>query len=110
MKYKIKIKNPVLGVPITFLDSQNFEQFDICGLTTGRREFDKLSYPTKRYENAVQHNIDGTTTSGSKANTRATILNNSIKGVYYTADNAKGKLEIIYARILIRKKGETFKA
>ena len=28
-RYKIKIKNPVMGVPITFLDKYNPEQFEI---------------------------------------------------------------------------------
>ena len=35
MRYKIKIKNPVMGVPITFLDRYNPEQFEIVGLTAG---------------------------------------------------------------------------
>ena len=29
---KIRIKNPVMGVPITFLDKHNPEQFEIIGL------------------------------------------------------------------------------
>lgn len=93
----------VMGVPITFLDKYNPEQFEILGYTSGRDEFNELAYPSKRYINAIQHNPDGTTTSGSKANTRATIRNDKAKGVYYTADNADGKLELIYARILIRR-------
>ena len=31
-KYKIKIKNPVMGVPITFLDKYCPEQFEIIGI------------------------------------------------------------------------------
>lgn len=31
-KYKIKIKNPVMGVPITFLDKYCPTQFEIIGL------------------------------------------------------------------------------
>jgi len=31
MKYRIKIHNPVMGVPITFLDKWNPEQFEIIG-------------------------------------------------------------------------------
>ena len=31
-KYKIKIKNPVMGVPITFLDNYCPTQFEIIGL------------------------------------------------------------------------------
>lgn len=35
-KYKIKIKNPVMGVPITFLDKYCPAQFEIVGqLNTG---------------------------------------------------------------------------
>lgn len=30
--YKVKIKNPVMGVPITFLDKYNPDQFEIVGL------------------------------------------------------------------------------
>lgn len=29
MKYKIKIKNPVLGVPATFLNNHNPDEFEI---------------------------------------------------------------------------------
>ena len=32
---KIKIHNPVLGVPITFLNNCNPDQFDIVGLAAG---------------------------------------------------------------------------
>lgn len=94
----------VMGVPITFLDSFSPDQFEILGLTTGRKDFDEISYPIKHYENAIQHNKDGSVTSGSKANTRATLLIDNVKGTYYTADNSDGKLVIVYARILIRKK------
>lgn len=31
MKYRILIKNPALGVPITFLDKYSPEQFEILG-------------------------------------------------------------------------------
>lgn len=91
----------VMGVPITFMDKYNPEQFDVLGLTTGRREFDERAYPSKRYENALQHNKDGSTANGSKANTRACLLTDNPTGVYYTADNAAGKLSIVYARVLI---------
>ena len=92
-----------MGVPITFMDKYNPEQFDILGITSGRDEFEAV--PTKRYINARQINKDGTSTSGSKANTRSTLLH-SIKpdGTHYTADNVKGFLSIVYARILIRNK------
>ena len=93
-----------MGVPITFLDSFSPDQFEILGLTTGRRDFDEISYPIKHYENVIQHNKDGSVTNGSKANTRATLLVDDATSTYYTADNSDGKLVIVYARILIRKK------
>lgn len=94
----------VMGVPITFLDSFSPDQFEILGLTTGRKDFDEISYPIKHYENVIQHNKDGSVTNGSKANTRATLLVDAAASTYYTADNSDGKLVIVYARILIRKK------
>lgn len=93
----------VMGVPISFLDKYSPEQFEIVGLTSGRDEFE--CRPSKRYTNTIQHNANGTTTNGSKANTRATIkLDNAPNGIYYTADNADGPLAIVYARILIQHK------
>ena len=97
--------NGVMGVPISFLDKYCPEQFEILGLTTGRNEFDTIAWPSKRYINPVQVNIDGSTSNGSKANTRATIvLDKEPNDIYYTATNAKGPLQIVYARMLIRKK------
>lgn len=93
----------IMGVPITFLDKYSPDQFEILGITLGNT----VNYEmTKIYENAVQHNKDGSTQGGSKVNTRAAILVTEIpKGtVYYTADNADGYLLSIYPRILIRNK------
>ncbi|MFA6919322.1 MAG: adenine-specific methyltransferase EcoRI family protein [Patescibacteria group bacterium] len=93
----------VMGVPTSFLDKYNPDQFEIVGLTSGRDEFE--SRPSKRYLNPKQHNPNGTVTNGSKANTRATILLENIPSdIYYTADNASGPLRIAYARILIKHK------
>ena len=36
-KYKIKIKNPVMGVPITFLDNYCPSQFEIIGIANSAR-------------------------------------------------------------------------
>jgi len=93
----------VIGVPITFMDKYNPNQFQIVGMTTGRDEFEAI--PTKRYKNSKQINKDGSSTNGSKMNTRATLLfTNKPDGIYYTADNVDGYLSIVYARILIRNK------
>ncbi|MEJ7623164.1 MAG: adenine-specific methyltransferase EcoRI family protein [Pyrinomonadaceae bacterium] len=93
----------VIGVPITFLDKYNPDQFEILGMTSGRDEFEAI--PTKRYKNPQQINPDGSITNGSKANTRATLLwPTRPSGIYYTATNADGFLSILYARILVRNK------
>ena len=34
---KIRIKNPIWGVPITFLDKYNPKQFEILGLTSSSK-------------------------------------------------------------------------
>ncbi len=93
-----------MGVPITFLDKYNPNQFEILGMTSGREEFD--AWPTKRYINPLQVNKDGTKVNGSKANTRATLLLPSVPSgrIYYVADNCDGPFEILYARIIIRNK------
>lgn len=91
----------VMGVPISFLDKYNPEQFEILGITSGRDEFE--ARPTKRYLNPIQINKNGSCTNGSKANTRATLLLEEIPSdIYYVADNASRPFQILYARILIR--------
>ena len=91
----------VMGVPISFLIKYCPEQFEILGITSGRDEFE--ARPIKRYLNPIQVNRNGTTSNGSKANTRATIVLPSVPDdIYYLADNASGPLQILYARILIR--------
>lgn len=93
----------VMGVPITFLDKYNPEQFEIVGMTSGRDEFE--AKPIKKYKNPKQINPDGTITNGSKANTSSTILYKTRpSGVYYTADNANGYIKVLYTRFLIRNK------
>lgn len=92
-----------MGVPITFLDKYCPKQFEITGITLGNT----VDYPmTRIYENAVQHNKDGSEQGGSKVNTRAAVLvtEKPKDTVYYTADNVDGYLLSIYPRILIRPK------
>ena len=95
--------NGVMGVPITFLFQHCLEQFEIVGITLGNTVEYKM---TKIYNNAVQHNKDGTSQSGSKVNTRAAIIVDKKPNdtVYYTAENANGYLISVYPRILIRKR------
>ena len=93
----------IMGVPITFLEKYNPDQFEILGMTSGRDEFEAT--PIKKYINPKQINDDGSITNGSKANTSSTILWATIpEGVYYIADNIDGYLKVLYTRFLIKNK------
>ena len=92
----------VMGVPLTFMDKYCPEQFEIVGITSGRKEFSKEAWPTIIYINPIQHNTDGSIESGSKVNTGAAIITADVSKIYYTADNTPNKLKIIYKRILIK--------
>ena len=93
-----------MGVPITFLDKYNPEQFDILGWTRGLDEFD--AFPTKRYVDPKQVKPDGTRSNGGKVNTGPTLLlKQKPSDTYYVAKNAKGYLEQLYMRIIIKRKG-----
>lgn len=95
----------VMGVPITFMSKYNPNQFEIIGITSGRDEFGEEAHPIKRYINPKQISKTGKITNGSKVNTRATLLLDSIPNeIYYTADNADKPLKIVYARVLIKNK------
>lgn len=95
----------MIGVPITYLDKYNPDQFEIVGLAPERGEF---ILQNKKYENAVQHNSDGSVQSGNKVNDGPVLALNERPGKYpyYTADNSDKYLQVLYARILIRRKHE----
>lgn len=94
--------NDVMGVPLTFMDKYNPEQFELLGLSSGRDEF--FSRPTKRYVNPRQY-TNGRVSNGGKVNTHANLLLSQppVGKTYYMADNANGYLLSVYDRILIRK-------
>jgi hypothetical protein len=91
-----------MGVPITFLDKYNPDQFELLGLTSGRDEFE--ARPTKRYVNARQIKPDGMESNGGKVNTGgpAFLFEQRPKGTVYVADNVTGYLVRTYPRIIIR--------
>ena len=90
----------VMGVPITFLDKYNPEQFDIIG-QGGSPE---LFVPTKQYINPLRHSKDGTVPA-SEINGILVypIFEERIPKIYYTADNIDYKLIQPYTRILIKR-------
>jgi hypothetical protein len=98
-----------MGVPITFLTDYCPDQFEILGLTSGRDEFDKRAWPTKRYEEPKQYLFkDGkwNESNGSKINTGAVLIyeDKPATATYYTANNQPLPLKRLYNRIIICRK------
>lgn len=98
--------NGVIGVPITFIDKLNPEQFNIIGLAPERLASGQEKLQIKRYKNAIQHKKDGSVCCGNKVNDGPTILHKNVpnKFPYYTSETVNNKyLEVLYARVLIQK-------
>jgi hypothetical protein len=93
-----------MGVPITFLDKYNPDQFEILGWTRGRDEFEV--WPSKKYTKARQIKADGSQSNGGKVNTGPTLLlkERPAKGTVYVADGVDGFLMQTYMRILVRRR------
>lgn len=101
-EFSFKKCSGVIGVPISSIQILCPKQFKILGISLGTT----VDYPmTTIYEDAIQHNKNGTTQSGSKVNTRTALLVSKKPNgaVYYTANNTNGFLLSVYPRILIRK-------
>ena len=104
----------VMGVPITFFDKYNPDEFQIIGLAPERAHGESV-LQNKKYINAIQHNDPQKvkagkkkeTEPGSKVNDGPAILLNEKppKYPYYTCPSEPNKfLEVLYARILIKRK------
>lgn len=93
--------NDVIGVPITFLDKYNPDQFEIIALGNSRENFT----PTKDFINPKKHLKNGDITNGGAINCVLTLEQEEkpINKIYYTSDNSNYLLPP-YARILIRRK------
>lgn len=99
---KVRIKNPIWGVPISFLDKYNPKQFEIVALGNSRENF----IPNKDYINPKEHMTNGKICNGNAIN-RVLAINTKTKPTktYYTSDNSD-YLIAPYARILIKNKNE----
>lgn len=93
--------NDTMGVPITFLDKYNPEQFEIVALGNSRYNFT----PNKNYINAKKILKDGVIRDGNAINSVLTIsqINKPENTIFYISDNSD-YLVAPYARILIKKK------
>ena len=93
----------VMGVPITFLDKYNPEQFKILGATQ-RGCHDEVP-DTKKYDDywEVRQNGKKTGSSGGKTNENANLVENDGKKNYFI--NKEGRIiQSAYQRIFIRHK------
>jgi len=91
----------VMGVPISFLDKYNPEQFEILGAT--QRGCHDLVPDTKKYDSywEVRPNGSPTGSSGGKTNENANIAGNDGKKNYF--ENSDGHIvQSAYQRIFIR--------
>lgn len=92
----------VMGVPITFLDKYNPEQFEILGLVNGKDDLVKIN--TKRdYTDFKEMRQDGTFTgsNGKKINGNPVLQGKPSKGNYFVFENET--VYSTYARIFIKK-------
>lgn len=91
----------VMGVPVTFLDKYNPEQFEIIALGNSRENF----IPSKDYLNPKKVLKNGNIQNGGAINCVLAIETDEkpIGKIYYISDNSKYLLPP-YARILIKHK------
>lgn len=96
--------NGIMGVPITFLDKYNQDQFEILGLTQiGCHD---LCPDTKRYNDykeVVRATDKLTGASGGKTNENAVLKGKGKKKTYYIGPNGE-IVHSTYKRILVRNK------
>jgi hypothetical protein len=93
----------VMGVPITFLDKYNPDQFEILGATQ-RGCHDEVP-DTKKYNDywEVRQSGEKTGSSGGKTNENANLLTNDGKKNYF--ENKQGRIvQSAYQRIFIKHK------
>lgn len=96
----------VMGVPITFIDKYNPDQFEVLGMTKTPICYDNADCAKrcKTYSNALQYKNGVYCGSGNKVNDGSVILSdNFVKDkTYYTAENVNGYLLAQYPRVIIR--------
>lgn len=96
----------VMGVPITFMDKYNPEQFDIIGLLQSSTD-EQAGIPNLRYYNdfrEMRQDMSYTNASGGKANGNPVLKGKSKKGNFLYNEKTKEYVHSVYARILIRNK------
>ena len=96
----------VMGVPITFLDKYNPEQFEITGLLQSSTD-EQAGIPNLRYYDdfkEMRQDMSYTGASGKKANGNPVVAGKSAKGNFLYCESTNEYVHSVYARIAIRNK------
>lgn len=93
----------VMGVPITFLDKYNPEQFEIIGITKKKEGLSGID-TTKDYKNHKRYNPDGVLLgdSGNDINSKPVLKGKKEGQNYYQFED--DIVHVLYARIFIKRK------
>ncbi len=95
-----------IGVPITFLDKYNPNQFEILGLLQSSTD-EQAGIPNLRYYNdfkEMRQDMTYTGSSGGKANGNPVMKGKSKKGNFLYNSMTEEYVHSVYARVVIRKK------
>ena len=96
----------VMGVPITFMDKYNPEQFEIIGLLQSSTD-EQAGIPNLRYYDdfkEMRQDMSYTGASGKKANGNPVVAGKSAKGNFLYCESTNEYVHSVYARIVIRPK------
>lgn len=95
-----------MGVPITFMDKHNPDQFEIIGLLQSSTD-EQAGIPNLRYYNEfkeMRQDMSYTKSSGGKANGNPVLKGKSKRGNFLYNEKTNEYVHSVYARILIRHK------
>ena len=98
--------NGIAGVPITFLDKYNPEQFEIIGMLQSSTD-EQAGIPNLRFYNSfreMRQDMSYTGASGGKANGNPVIKEKPKKGNFLYNEKTGEYVHSVYARIVIRRK------
>ena len=98
--------NGILGVPITYLDKYNPEQFEIIGMLQSSTD-EQAGIPNLRFYNSfreMRQDMSYTGASGGKANGNPVIKEKPKTGNFLYNEKTGEYVHSVYARIVIRRK------
>ena len=98
--------NGIFGVPITYLDKYNSEQFEIIGMLQSSTD-EQAGIPNLRFYNSfreMRQDMLYTGASGGKANGNPVIKEKPKKGNFLYNETTGEYVHSVYARIVIRRK------